>query len=415
LEKPLKHPRLSIKLGLVSQLLILLLLFVPGSIRAEVFSNLDLGGHVKSLNLRVESDPLADRASGWASSGRFRLDFVATMADTVDFELSGENITNYSNPPGLLPLPRDSVNRVMDLEDNYNEGEHFEGQVYVDRLNLHANLLGIDWTVGRQAIGFGRITLVSPLDVIAPFPPDALDTEVRPGVDAFRAERFFGLGGQVGAIAVFGDDSDNDSYLATFTWNLKGWDLLGLAGWLRERPMVGLGLAGSLGGLGLKGEIAGYRGKDVGDPGGDLHDYFAIGAVEAWYRFDNDIVLLVEYLYNGVGEDDPDQYLEVLNSAPIEEGMSFLLGKHYLLAGPSYEVHPLVKLEGLLIWNIEDDSLFFRPLVDISVTDNLALQIFWSFTEGKKPESIPMLAERIPRSEFGSYGEYGGLYLKYYF
>lgn len=393
----------------------LLLLLLPPAVRGAPFSDLLLGGHFKSLNIHLQPSPLDEESSGVLSSNRLRIDLTGTVVNTVDFELSAENILRYSNPPNRIPLPRDSVNRILDLEENISESGHFDGQFFVDRLNLKTDILGFEWTLGRQTIGFGRISLFSPLDIIAPFPPDALDTDVRPGVDAFRTVRYFGTGGQIGGVAIFGDCSENNSYLATFSHNLKGVDLLGLAGWLRDRPTAGFGIAVDIGGLGLKGEVVGHKGKDLSDPDGDLYRYFVTGAVEAWYRFKNDLVVLAEYLYNGSGKGNPEEYYEVLNSAPNQEGLNFLLGRHYLLAGPSYEAHPLVRIEGLLIWNLEDDSFFFRPLVDFSLSDNLDLQIFWAFTEGKKPNKDGLLPGTVLRSEFGSAEDYGGLFLKYHF
>jgi hypothetical protein len=376
-------------------------------------SDLRPGGYLKSLDLYTESPPASGISSGKISVNRLRLDLTGTAAEGIDVELSAENLLLYTDPAGLIPLPRASVNRRLDLEKNWSEGGRFQNQLFVDRLNLRTERFGAQWTLGRQAIGFGRIAIFSPLDVIAPFPPDALDTDVRPGVDALRGVRYFGLGGQIGGVAVFGDGSENNSYLATFSLNVRGIDLLALTGSLRERPMAGFGLAGSLGGLGLKGEIAAYDGKDVGEAGGDRNGSFAIGAVETWYRFDNGLVLLTEYLYNGVGTGEPENYPQVLAAAPFAEGLSFLLGRHYLLAGPSYEVHPLLKANGLLIWNLEDDSFLLRPLLDFSLSDNLVLQAFWSFSEGRKPRQVFGLA--VPRSEFGSAGDSGGLLLKYFF
>jgi hypothetical protein len=376
-------------------------------------TDLQLGGHLKSLNIHLQSPPRSGLSSGEVSSNRLRLDVKGSVFEDSNIELSAENILLYSDPPGLLPLFSASVNRTLDLEKNWNEGGRFQDQLFVDRFNLRIEKYGSEWTFGRQAVGFGRIAMFSPLDVIAPFPPDALDTDVRPGVDALRGVHYFGLGGQVGAIAVFGDEKENNSYLATFSLNTGGIDLIAIAGSLREREMGGFGLAGSLGGLGLKGEVTYYEGKEVGKAGGDLHDTFAIGAVETWYRFDNGLILLSEYLYNGAGAGDPEEYGEFLISAPLREGLSFLAGRHYLLAGPSYEVHPLLTVSGTLIWNLEDDSFFLRPLGEYSVSDNMVLQVFWSFSRGRKPKEV--FGIPVPRSEFGSAGDSGGIFLKYFF
>jgi hypothetical protein len=387
-----------------------LLLLATGPAQAN---DLQLGGYLKSLDLYAESPPASGIPSGIISSNRLRLDLTGTVAGEAKFELSAENQLLYTDPEGLLPLPGASVNRRLDLEKSWNEGGDFRNRLFVDRLNLQTTLGGTEWTVGRQAIGFGRIVLFSPLDIIAPFPPDALDTDVRPGVDALRGVRYFGLGGQIGAVALLGDGKENNSYLVTGSHNVAGVDLLALGGRLRNRSMAGLGLAGQVGGMGIKTEGAFYRRKDVGEAGGDLHDDFAVAGIEADYRFACGLILTGQYLYNGAGVGAPEDYPKAAASAPLREGLGFLLGRHYLLLAPSFEAHPLITLSAIVIWNLADDSFFVRPLADVSLSDNLALQLFWGFSEGREPGKVFGLA--VPRSEFGSAGNSGGVFLKYFF
>jgi hypothetical protein len=238
---------------------------------------------------------------------------------------------------------------------------------------------------------------------------------VRPGVDALRATAHYGLDGQLGAVAVLGDISRHDSYLATWADNHAGIDLLAIGGRLRQRPMVGAGLAGSLGTLGLKGEAAVYEGARVGKPGGDPHRHMLITAVESWYRFDSGLTLVAQYLHNGAGTSHPADYPEAALSAPVREGLTTLLGRHYLLAAPSYELHPLVTLNGLLIWNLTDDSWLLRPTLAINLADNLSLELFWTRPEGHEPGRRPLPLPAEPRSEFGSRGESAGFFIKWFF
>jgi len=382
----------------------------PAQARQEV----KLGGYLKSLDLYLEAPPSGPIGYGAASSNRLRLDLTGDVRG-LDYEVSVEDQLLFTDPAGYLPLPEGSVNRLVDLARAWNESGRFADRLEVDRLNVGGSVAGSEWRAGRQAIGFGRIALFSPLDIIAPFAPDAIDTDVRPGVDALRLVRYFGLGGQLGGTVVLGDGPRRNSYLATFSENRAGLDLLAIGGTLRDRPVLGVGLAGSLGPLGLKGEIAGYRGNDAGRPGGDLHRHFAIGAVEAWYRFAAGPILLAEYLYNGAGAAEPAAYPAAYASAAFREGLSFLAGRHYLLLGPSWEVHPLVTLNGLVIWNLEDDSALLRPRVELSLSDNTALELFWTFSRGPAPRAPLPILPPVPRSEFGSFGDSGGLFLKYFF
>lgn len=377
--------------------------------------NLDIstGGSIKSLNLFLGEGPVSGKSM--LSVDSFRLDLNSRFLPTTEFEFSLEQRLLWASHSGVVGLGPNSANRNFDLETVQHDGGKLSGSTQIDRLNFHTDHGSVSWTLGRQAIGFGRISLFSPLDVIAPFPPDAVDVDVRPGVDAVKINSYFGLAGQLGSIAVFGDEADHNSYLLTAGENIAKLDLLFLGGRLRGRSMVGVGLAGELGMVGLKSEISCYRGTDVGRAGGDLHDQFSVAALESWYRFDNGLILIAEYLYNGFGSKDPQKYSAVANSAPIKEGLGFLLGRHYLLLGPSYQIHPLATLSGLLIYNLKDDSMLLRPLLAVSLADNLQLDLFWSFTSGRNPSRDQLTGLPVVRSEFGSLAESGGLFLRWYF
>jgi hypothetical protein len=372
----------------------------------------ELAGSLKSLDSYHHSSPSSGIEAGWFSANRLRLEGTQ-QTPGLRLDAAVEALWLLSDPAGVPPLPGANPNRRIDLEHDFARGQPSAGQVLIDRLQVQFQTPGLEWNLGRQPVGFGRIVLFSPLDVVAPFAPDALDTDVRPGVDALRAVHYFGSGGQFGGNLVVDREGRDNSCLATFSDNRSGIDLLAIAGQLRGRPMAGFGLAGSLGGLGLKGEVAVYRGTRVGQPGGDRYEQFAIGAVEGWLRFENDLVLLGQYLYNGPGASDPAEYLQAALSAPFLEGMTYLTGRHYLLLAPSYELHPLVNLQGLLICNLGDDSFLFRPLLDISLADNLDLQLFWAFNFGRKPLSTPL--PPLPRSEFGSRAASGGIFVSWYF
>lgn len=376
--------------------------------------DLSLSGSAKSLNLYLDNPPLTSN-SVILSSEHFRLDLVGNLSSRAGFELSVDQQLLWTSRSGVLSLSDSRVNRLVDLEKSWREDERFSGRSEIDRMNIHGDTGRLSWAIGRQAIGFGRISLFSPLDVVAPFAPDALDTDVRPGVDAIKVTEYFGLAGQLGGIIVFGDHPDHNSYLLTAGENLNNVDLLFMGGSLRGRSLLSFGLAGEIGNVGIKAEMSWYRGKDVRRPGGDLHDHFAVAAVEGWYRFDNGLVLIGEYLYSGFGSHDPEEYPLVAASAPINEGLGFLLGKHYLLAGPSYQFHPLVTFNGLLIHNIEDRSSLFRPQAVISLADNLQLDLFWTFATGRKTADDALRGIPVIRSEFGSTGDSGGLFIRYYF
>ena len=372
-------------------------------------------GSIKSLNIYGEEAPANLFPDYRLSSNRARLNMDWQPASSWRLETALEYQYLWSDPSGLFPLQANAYNRHLDMDKVWQHGDHAASRLLVDRLNLQWRTEAVDTTLGRQAIGFGRILIYSPLDVIAPFAPDAIDTEVRSGVDALQTIFNYGLDGQLGAIAVWGEESRYDSFLATWSDNRAGLDMLMIGGRLRGHTMFGAGLAGSLGTLGLKAEFSIHEGRATDEIGGDLHDSYTLAAIESWYRFDNGISLITQYLYNGPGVGAPKDYPEVLGSAPLQEGLTYLLGRHYLIAAPVYEFHPLARVQGMILYNLEDNSALIRPTLDLNLADNLSLQIFWSWHTGQKPKVTSSLLPVEPRSEFGMRGDNGGVFLKWFF
>jgi len=387
-------------------------MLTPVSVLAE---GLQWSGSIKSLNVYVEEAPAGLAPEYWISSNRARLDVAWQASEAWRLETALDYQYLWSDPPGFHGPETIEYNRRLDMEKSWQHDKHGTGRLQVDRLNLEWQAGAVDTTIGRQAIGLGRILVFSPLDVIAPFAPDAIDTDVRSGVDAVRTIFNYGLDGQIGAIVVWGEDAEYNTYLGTWSDNWSGIDIMMIGGDLRGRSMVGAGLAGSLGTLGLKAEVSFYDGKDTDEINGDLHDTFSVAAIEAWYRFANGLSVVTQYLYNGPGVDGPEDYPEVLASAPLQEGLTYLLGRHYLIIAPSYELHPLATLQGLVIYNIDDGSALMRPTLDLSLADNLSLQAFWTWHSGDQPEIVSSFLPALPRSEFGLFSDGGGVFIKCFF
>lgn len=374
----------------------------------------DGGGSFKSLNLYQDASVATGQRSSHFSANRLRLTLDHRFDEQGDLECAVENLTLYRNNPGAAESRPAAVNRRFDLEKDWRRDRQLYTLVQIDRLNLRLTVGRTDLTVGRQAIGFGRMALFSPLDNIAPFPPDALDSSVRPGVDALRWAYFAPFGGELQFITVAGDRREHNSFIGTLATRMATVDLLAIGGRLRDRSTFGFGLAGDLGGLGLKGEVVHYEGIRVGLIDGDPRQRFALGALEVWFG-SGDLTLLAEYFYNGAGGSRAEDYSRVAQSAVVAEGMTSLLGRHYLLVSPGYQLHPLLTGQMLLIWNLLDRSAVLRPMFDWSLAENLSLQLFWTFTSGEKPKPTTIPGVMALRSEFGGVGDSGGLFLQYFF
>ena len=370
---------------------------------------------LKSLNIHTRGIANGIVPDNTISNNQARGNLYLKPNNSWQLETAVEYNYLWTDPARIFEPRTDIYNRKLDLEKVWRHHNRGIGLLQTDRANIQWRGEAVDLTLGRQAIGFGRILIFSPLDIIAPFAPDAIDTDVRRGVDAVRSVFSYGLDGQVGAFAVFGAENEFNSYLGTWSDNRSGCDLLLIGGELRDRKMLGFGLAGDLGSVGLKGEISFYEGKNTEKVSGDRSDSFSIAALEMWYRFANDLSLVMQYLYNGPGSKDPREYPQVLASAPLQEGMTFLLGQNYLFAAPSYDIHPLATFQGLVIYNLDDKSAMIRPTLDVSLSNNISLELFWTWHTGKGPREAISGIGAVPESEFGLIKDSGGIFLTWYF
>lgn len=395
-------------------LLGLLGLLEMAGISTAAEKNFNLQGSLRNLSQRATDFALSDRPSRLSSTflrlaSRYRHDL------DLDAEFALQVSEAYRDSSLPAPASDTSINQMADLNSNWQHGKHGQGQLEVERLNLRGQRQNLSWTLGRQAYGFGNILLFSPLDVVAPFAPYALDTDYRPGIDGLRLSLTNSQGDQFNTLAALNRAREQNSYLVSSRINRGQLDLLFLSGSLRSRPMLGLGLAGNLGGLGIKAELSGYRGKNVAETGGDLHQDFVIGALELWYRLEAGPILLVEYLHSGAGSSVAWNYLAAATSASFNEGLSPLLGRNYLLFSPSWDIHPLLTITTFGMWNLDDNSWQLRPQLQFSLSDNISLDLSHSINHGQGPVTGARPWIKIPRSEFGLYADTTSLFLRWYF
>jgi hypothetical protein len=365
-----------------------------------------LQGHLRALGSYQDASPASQQPSQWNSVGQWRLAESFSPSSSLTLELAATATGWYRQHP--TPYDEATANQRLDLTHASDDSHHTLYLTNIDRLNLkwsHGDHL---ITVGRQAIGFGRIVLNSPLDIIAPFAPSALITDVRPGIDALRWNFNPTAASQLQAVQVWGDNRNNNSSVISFEALLDGGDLLFLTGWLGSRPVLGLGLAGQIAGIGIKLEATSYGGKSEQDAE-DVHDEFTIAAIEFDARLVDDVYLTVDYLFNGCGSPDAEDIPDLLSSAFYQEQRAYLTGRHYLLVSVSAQLHPLLTLELFTINNLDDQSLLVRPGLTASLSDNLSLDVHYTFFSGSSPH------DASPTSEFGGQGDLATVYISYYF
>jgi hypothetical protein len=266
----------------------------------------------------------------------------------------------------------------------------------------------VDLYLGRQAIAWGSARVVNPTDVLAPFAFNHLDVEDRIGVDAVRLRVPMGFMAEMDAGWVFGDDFDleNSAMFLRSKFYYRRTDLSLLAVGFRENLLAGFDVARSIGGAGFWLEGA-YVFVDAlnSDRLNSDEDYLRV-SFGFDYSLKNGTYLFAEYHYNQAGTVKAEDYQVIFKKTAYREGSVYLVGKHYLAPGISYQATPLITLSGEALINLADRSIFLMPQAEYNIAENVYLSAGAYLGLGGSPrltnnqDDDPTI---LPRSEFGSY------------
>jgi hypothetical protein len=123
------------------------------------------GGSLRSLNVSGATAPGDLFPAYRVSSTRLRLESTWQSSSGWRAETAVDEQLLGTNPAGIIPLPGDGVNRRFDLDHSWQHDAGWASRLQVDRLNLAWSSGHLDAALGRQAIGFGRILISSPLEL----------------------------------------------------------------------------------------------------------------------------------------------------------------------------------------------------------------------------------------------------------
>lgn len=219
-----------------------------------------------------------------------------------------------------------------------------------------------DLRVGRQRVAWGTGRFWSPLDLLNPVNPTALEPGEREGADAVLLEHKRSAVSR--ASFVFAPVRDRRDYvLAQWHGNIRGADYSITAGQVPEGKVLGVDAAGQLGGSGIRAEWTVTRVTDGGTPHRVLLGWD--------YAFANTLTLSAEIHFDGAGSADTSRY----DVAGLLAGRRQTVGRRYAGLYARYEFTPLLKWESWLASNLDDRSTYFSPRITYSVRENLDLAI----------------------------------------
>jgi hypothetical protein len=314
-------------------------------------------------------------------------------ADPTQFGGGAEGYRVIDLRRRLLPWSSSKLNNI----GLYNE---------LDRAAVTFHMPFADVTAGRQAIAWGSARAVNPTDVLAPRRVSAVESEYRSGVDAVRMRIPFGAMHEADLGYVFGKDFrfEASAAFSRVKLHLLQTDITLLAMLFKENLMAGLDLARAIGEAGAWLEAA-YVMPDIpaawkaGNPWAE--DYLQVSA-GADYNFSAGLYGYLEYHFNSAGGAEASDYLALEDDPAYTEGASYLLGRHYLALGATYQLTPLLPASGLVLVNLNDPSLLLTLSLEYNIKENVYVEGGCTLGFG----GDPLLSGGIPveyRSEFGLY------------
>lgn len=239
------------------------------------------------------------------------------------------------------------------------ESDDALGRFYLYRLNAEAGLGDSHLVFGLQRIPFGVGRMWNPTDTFNPIDALSVEPQERLGVFAANYTQHLGPFSSLQLVSNLKKKGALDKYGFRYGGHHWGMDV-GLS-FIKNADflMSGVEWASNLlqTGIEVRSEL-GFFNND------DLDKTYFSGVAGFEYAFPNNVTLLGEYLYNGLGADEDGDY-----DAGVFINGNWNLGRHYLGTTVSYELNPLTSLSLSSVYNILDQSFFAGPSVSYSVND----------------------------------------------
>ena len=312
-----------------------------------------------------------------ARSGRWTFDtayqFIALYGDSIEY--------SRDLPTGGVffdRLPNDD-RRLFDLTNTiYDEGKTAVLH-RLDRLWLGYTSEKSVLRFGRQALSWGNGLFYSPMDLVNPFDPAAIDTEFKTGDDMLYAQYLRDSGEDVQGAAVFrrdllsGEVDSDKSTLAVKYHGFAGeaeYDVLVATSY--DDTVVGFGGVRSIGGAVLQGDLV------ITDTAADTYVQLVTNLSYSWMWGDKNVSGVIEYYFNGFGQHDGQYDPLSLAQNPdllkrLSRGELFALGRNYLAGSVTIELSPLWTITPTMLTNIDDISSLFQLITQYSLGDNMVL------------------------------------------
>lgn len=318
------------------------------------------------------------------------------MRVEVAYQLDG--IVRDSRPlpasPVTRPVPQQY--RVEDLDPNLVESD---GDLFLiqnlDRALITCSGDCADVNIGRQAIAFGSARIINPTDIITPFTFNTLDQEERIGVDAVRVTIPTGDLSEIDGGFIAGRHlsfRQNAVFLRRRIHVCES-DINFLVIYFRENTLLGFDIERPLGQAGFWLEAA-YTFAHSFQTGIRASNYGRL-STGVDYRFSDKLYGMLEYHYSSAGTRDPSHYATNVAQVAYTQGAVYLLGRHYLSPGMTYEITPLWLFSAHTMINVRDPSAYTTLILEHNFKEDLYFDWGLFFGAGRPPTEFKLYANLL--------------------
>lgn len=326
-----------------------------------------VSGYYKNLLLRSET---WGRERYTLDLNRLRLELKGQLTADVAFDLQYDNevlLGSYLRTSQFLQLKDQPPPQYWSAQANYVDRALLYGVHRLYRAQIRMAFGDTDLRIGRQRVAWGTGRFWSPIDLLNPVSPVALEREERLGVDAVLIEHKFGPLSRLAAVYAPSRLAGQDSKALQWHGNARGVDFSVTAGRFRGDAMVGLDLAGQIAAAGVRAELSRVRPR--------AGSAFVRSLVGIDYAFANTLTLGAEFYRDGSGAGSTAAY----DFLALMSGSRQTLARRYLGVRAGYEITPLLKLTTDIVVNLHDRSRFVAPSLTYSMRTNLdgSLGVRW--------------------------------------
>ncbi len=400
-----------------------------------------------TIEKSISTEKTNDQSPTQAIAGNFQsqnaLRLMASYLSTsngnieIDYEVqplyfSSSNMAGYYTEDilgaigGTVSLASNQY-RYKDLDAVLSDvGSHGVVLQNLDRFNYqYSNQYG-DLTIGRQVLSFGSARFINPSDIFIPFAIQTLNQEYRVGIDAIRYKADVGNFAVVDMGLVIGEEGKKKHSAAYLRGknSIQGNDIETIAIILDDAWLLGGGIERSIGDFGFWFEVAymdwrqnGFSESNTLPSAGSYTDNYWRYSIGSDYALNEDVIVMIEYHYNGAGSNNVEDYTELATQAPYQKAGVYLYGEHYLIPALTWIASPLISVSASAFYNISDSSVFLTVSSETSWSDNLYSDfgLYISHGDTLQFQGSEISVDYAFGSEFGVYPLSVYASLRYYF